>query len=351
MSITESFDFLIQWHLTEKCNLRCKHCYQSGVPRDELTLSEIKDVVSEISNTFKEWSGLYDVSFSPSFNVTGGEPFLFKNFYKTLEYISQEGFDIYVLSNGTLIEKEKAGILGRLGVKGVQVSMEGPEEIHNNIRGRGSFEAAVNGIRCLLETGLEVTINTTLSNINAGSFHDMVKLALQLRVQRLGFSRLVPSGRGKELLNNMLMKDEVKNIYEIILSESHSGLNIVTGDPLATQMTSSRQPRNQTDSEERTPLGGCAAGVSGITILSDGTFVPCRRLNIPVGNIRQDSLREIWATSPVLLMLRDKRKYKGSCCNCDRWSSCRGCRAIAYAYSQFLGEDDFLAEDPQCFIK
>ena len=98
------------------------------------------------------------------------------------------------------------------------------------------------------------------------------------------------------------------------------------------------------------PLGGCAAGVSGMTILPDGTLTPCRRLYIPVGNIRKDSFREVWATSEVLEGIRDRSRYKGKCGSCKRWADCRGCRAIAYAFSRAQGKSDFLAEDPQCFI-
>lgn len=93
-------------------------------------------------------------------------------------------------------------------------------------------------------------------------------------------------------------------------------------------------------------IGGCAAGISGITLLPDGTITPCRRLNIPIGNVRRDSLREVWANSGVLRQLRDKQSYKAKCGVCHRWALCRGYRAVAYAYS---GNGDFLAEDPQCF--
>jgi radical SAM protein with 4Fe4S-binding SPASM domain len=97
-------------------------------------------------------------------------------------------------------------------------------------------------------------------------------------------------------------------------------------------------------------IGGCAAGVAGLTILADGTVTPCRRLPIPLGKVGENSLREIWATSPVLEQLRNKSLYLGKCGTCSRWSTCRGCRAIAYAYAQAQGKPGFLAPDPQCFI-
>jgi len=79
--------------------------------------------------------------------------------------------------------------------------------------------------------------------------------------------------------------------------------------------------------------------------------MPCRRLDVPIGNIRKDSLREVWATSGVLMKLRDRNSYNTKCRMCRRWASCRGCRAITYAYSCSKGKDNFLSTDPQCFIE
>jgi radical SAM protein with 4Fe4S-binding SPASM domain len=183
--------------------------------------------------------------------------------------------------------------------------------------------------------------------MNADYFKDMVLLASDLSVSRLGFSRLVPSGRGLTLLTRVLTKERLKEVYETIFSLKTPGLEIVTGDPVASQL--GEEMPESTDGSF--PEGGCAAGLSGLTLLSDGTMTPCRRMGVPIGNILRDSLREIWATSDVLNALRDKRAYKGRCGTCRRWSMCRGCRAIAYAYSLSQGRNDFLEEDPQCFIE
>jgi len=310
-----------------------------------MSLSEIKEVVGEVSDMFEEWAEGYGITFSPSFTITGGEPFLRSDIFKVLEEIKSRGFGLSILSNGVLINREKAKMLSTLGITGVQVSMEGPEEVHESIRGKGSFSSAIKGVQHLLEAGISVTLNVTLSDINADYFMEMVELSSSIGVQRLGFSRLVPSGRGASLLHTMLKKTKVKKLYETILSLKLDGLEIVTGDPVFSQMLSS----NTKDSGS-VPLGGCAAGVSGMTILQDGTITPCRRLNVPIGNIRKDSLRELWATSGVLLKLRNRNYYSDKCGRCHRWASCRGCRAIAYAYSCSKGEGDFLSEDPQCFI-
>ncbi|PIP06810.1 MAG: hypothetical protein CO012_06325 [Syntrophobacterales bacterium CG_4_8_14_3_um_filter_49_14] len=133
----------------------------------------------------------------------------------------------------------------------------------------------------------------------------------------------------------------------MIFSINADSLEIVTGDPVASQFIAETENKDLGDISS----GGCAAGISGLTILPDGTLVPCRRLQIPIGNIRKDSLREVWATSDVLNALRNRKSYKGKCGNCKRWAECRGCRAIAYYCSMADGEPDILAADPQCFIE
>jgi len=347
MPISNAFDFFIQLHITERCNLRCSHCYQDGSRSGEMTLGEITSLVDEVSEMLTVWEETYAVPFESSFTVTGGEPFLRSDFSAILDALNQKGFDTYILTNGTLISRERARELVDLGVSGVQISLEGPEQIHDSIRGTGSFAASMNGIQNIVSSGIELTLNTTLSEINAPYFMDMISLASALGAQKLGFSRLVPSGGGKQLINKMLSSTAVEDLYRKIFSLDTGGLKIVTGDPVASQY---RSP-DQAAYGSSVPSGGCAAGVSGLTIMPDGTVTPCRRLPIPIGNVRTDSLREIWASSEVLNSLRDKALYQGKCGDCSRWTSCRGCRAIAFATVGTGGMDACLAEDPQCFMK
>ena len=347
MSINNPLEFFIQLHLTERCNITCTHCYQSGKSSDEMSLAEIRSVIGEVADMLGEWSAAYDVTFSSSFNITGGEPFLRQDIIPVLEELADKRIDAYLLSNGILITKDKAEVLSRLGVKGVQVSIEGPEKIHDAIRGKGSLKRSLSGIQCLLDAGIEVTMNTTLSDINATYFPDVIALASSIGVQKLGFSRLVPSGSGRNLLNRMLTKEVLEDLYGRIFSLNTGNLKIVTGDPVASQF---RSPAGKDDAGSF-PSGGCAAGVSGLTILPDGTVTPCRRLPISLGNVRTDSLREIWSTSEVLSSLRDRSKYEGKCGSCNKWSACRGCRAIAYEFARAHGRTNYLAEDPQCFLR
>jgi radical SAM protein with 4Fe4S-binding SPASM domain len=311
-----------------------------------MSLPEITSVIDEISAMLNEWEEAHHIAFASSFNVTGGEPFLRRDFFSILEELRCKGFDAFILSNGTLIGRDQAARLAELEVKGVQVSIEGPEHIHDSIRGPGSFSSSSKGIRNLLDAGIPVTLNTTLSGMNASCFMDVIDLASSLGVQRVGFSRLVPTGRGGAMLNTMLPPQVLKDLYNTIFSYDAKGVHLVTGDPVASQL----RKRTEHDGENPFPSGGCAAGVSGLTILPDGTVTPCRRLPVPIGNVKKDSLREIWATSDVLQGLRDKSRYEGKCRECSKWSGCRGCRAIAFAFSGANGNASYLAEDPQCFL-
>lgn len=346
MPISTAQEFFVQCHLTERCNLTCSHCYQTGPGGKELSLAEIRAMLAELGDMLDAWSRAYDLQFDSSLNVTGGEPFLRRDLFEILEEMRSRDFDVYLLTNGTLIDGDKAAGLAGLGVRGVQVSIEGPAEIHDAIRGQGSFAAVCRGIFALVAAGLNVTVNATLSRLNTDRFVEMIALCASLGAQRFGFSRLVPSGRGAILVDRMLPPEQVREIYTEIFSAPVAGVEIVTGDPVASQMRA-----GETDGDEGpVAIGGCAAGVSGLTILADGTVVPCRRLPLPLGNVREDSLREIWTGSPILEQLRDRGQYGGKCGSCPRWATCRGCRAIAYSFSQFRGRGDMLSDDPQCWL-
>ncbi len=146
-----------------------------------MSLKEITAAVRKISDTIQVWSEAYDMPFSPSFNVTGGEPLLRSDLEEILRMISDSGFAIFLLTNGTLVDEDMSRMLAAIPVKGVQVSLEGPQDIHDLIRGKGSFASAIRGARHLLDAGITVTFNITLSEINAAYFPDMISLAAAYR--------------------------------------------------------------------------------------------------------------------------------------------------------------------------
>lgn len=338
--------FQVQWHLTEQCNLRCRHCYQSGSGRDAgLGFAEAAVVLDEIDDALASWSDLYGLAFERELSLTGGEPLLWPDLERLVEACASSGFRVSILTNGTLLDRKAARALAAAGVAAVQVSLEGPRDVHDKVRGDGAFERALEGVKHLQAAGLPVTLNATLSRLNAPRMGELLELARNLGVPRLGFSRLVPSGRGESMRESSCDPEELFALYSRMAESARQGeVELVTSDPLAMLLLDPPEALGAEGGDYGdVPVGGCAAGVSGLTIMPDLTLLPCRRLAISLGNLRTDSLREIWAASPLLCALRDRSHYRGACRECRLWAVCRGCRAVAHAVA-----GDPLAEDSGC---
>ena len=342
---TKTFDFFIQWHLTERCNLRCRHCYQQRRKPREMSIDELKPHIDGATEMLEAWEKEYDISLSPSIHFTGGEPFLYKGLWDVITHARQSGYKVAILTNGCLITEEDARKASAIGIADVQVSLEGPPEIHDSIRGPGSFAAATKGARLLIDEGNCVSANMTLSRLNIDSIEETVKIAEADGFSGIGFSRLVPCGSGESLLDILLTAQEIKTGYQRALALNSPSFEVASGDPLAGVLL-----RFKPSPESELALSGCSAGFSGVTITSDGSVMPCRRIGLKIGNLRKTSLRQIWSTSKVLWRLRQRESYKGECGKCSLWPSCRGCRAVAYAYSKSRGAPDLFADDPQCWM-
>lgn len=342
---TKDFDFFIQWHLTERCNLRCRHCYQQRRKPRELSIGELKQQIDGATDMLRAWEEEYDISLSPSIHFTGGEPFLYKGIWEVVTHARESGYKIAILTNGCLITAEDAERASAIGIVDIQISIEGTPGIHDGIRGPGSFAQAAKGARLFIDAGNCVSANMTLSRLNIKSVEDTVQIARDIGFSGIGLSRLVPCGSGENLLDCLLTPQEIKSTYQRILALNSPSFEIASGDPLA-GVISGFQP----SPESTLALSGCSAGFSGVTITSDGSVMPCRRIGLKIGNLRKTSLRQIWSTSQVLRRLRQRESYKGKCGKCSLWPSCRGCRAVAYAYSKMQGTPDLFADDPQCWM-
>jgi radical SAM protein with 4Fe4S-binding SPASM domain len=341
----KDFQFFIQWHLTERCNLRCLHCYQGWGRVREMTVGEVKREIDGATQMFQAWEEEHGIRVSPSIHFTGGEPFLYRGLLDVIAYSKAKGYGVAMMTNGCLITKERAKKLSHLGISDIQVSLEGPPELHASIRGRGSFRSAAKGVEHLVSAGNRVSANVTLSRLNFDRIEETVEVAQAIGFHRIGFSRMVPCGRGEALLTQFLTPQELKSAYQEILSANTPAFETVSGDPLAGTLSETKLP-----SGSNLTLSGCSAGFSGVTVTGDGSVMPCRRIGLVAGSLKKKSLRAIWASSRLLWQLRRRESYKGKCGQCSLWPSCRGCRAVAYAYSSIRGKPDLFADDPQCWI-
>lgn len=330
MSIGERGLFYIQWHITNKCNLRCTHCYQEKY-QDELTVEQFKEYYYNI-NSFLSKSNNY-----ASIALTGGEPFVYEHLYEILDFLNAQPRvkQIILLTNGTLIDKEEAKKLkGR--VKRVQISLDGGrKEVHEAVRGKDNFEKALNGIKNLREQNIEVQVQMAAQKNNVKSLDDLIKVCNKVDVNRLLVTTVIPEGNAAEnLQDKILTKEDYKElIYK---------LNNYSNDPQNTvKILKGRQLWRLID---ETKGSICPVGISSTTIMPDGIVYPCRRLPIKIGNLNESSFFKIWFSSKLLLELREKSNLKGNCGKCEEKEKCSGCRAVAYGIT-----GDYLSEDPYCW--
>lgn len=325
-------EFYFQWHITERCNLRCKHCYHENYnSQGELSLEELLKVLDLFDSTATKWGKLASLS------ITGGEPLLrLKEVEQIVERMESKKNIYYfdLLTNGTLFDDKNLSLLSEsTKLRRVQLSLEGPDSIKNDaIRGHGSFEKILGGIRFLKDYQIPTCIMVTLTRNNWDSIPEIIELAIDEGIDYISFERFIPEGRGMQFKDKVLSREELKSAYQLLARfAEESRVRILTYRPLFALCGDD--------------LGAmCSVGSNALTIMHDGTVYPCRRLPIPLGNILRDGLYKIWYDSNLLWEVRDSRNLKGKCNNCEELTVCRGCRAAAY----FIN-GDYLAEDPQCW--
>jgi radical SAM protein with 4Fe4S-binding SPASM domain len=337
-------DFYIQWHITNKCNLRCKHCYQDDYT-DELSFEKFKIIADKIFSTLYRWNKLGD------FSITGGEPFLYPWIFDALEYInsSDNVSRLDILTNGIFITEEIIQKLLRFNkLRYIQISLDGSSpEIHDKIRGNGSFEKSMRGVRMLVENGIEVRLMFTLQRINMLDVPDVIDLAIRENISGITIERIIPMND-----NDIFTSNEIHAIFNYISDRSDNEyekgtlLKILKYRPLWINIDPCRAKIGMNTPVHKDLGGLCSIGLDGICILPDGNVLACRRLPIVVGNLITDPLEKIWTQSRLLWEIRDKNNLKGKCYLCEYSSRCGGCRSMAYAYY-----DDYLAEDPHCWRK
>jgi radical SAM protein with 4Fe4S-binding SPASM domain len=310
-----------------------------------MTVGEVKRQIDETTGMLKAWEREYGVPISPSIHFTGGEPFLYEGLWEVIAYSRKRQYEVAVLTNGSMIREEDAEKAALHGVSDVQVSIEGPPDLHDAIRGPGSYDLACRGAEHLAAAGIRISANVTLSRINVDAIEQTAGIARKMGFCAMGFSRVVPCGRGKSLMDSFLTPQELKSAYQRVAALNSPSFEVVSGDPLSCTLSASEPP-----SGRALTFSGCSAGFSGVTICSDGSVMPCRRIGLVAGNLRKTSLRMIWASSKLLWQLRRRESYRGKCGRCGFWPSCRGCRAVAYANSVNQGNPDLFADDPQCWI-
>lgn len=317
--------------VTMACNLRCKQCYAIAGKKlnDELSLLEIKRLIDQLKEL-----GTIRIFF------TGGEPFTRPDILEILRYTDQNGFAIYISTNGTLITRETVKDLKSLKhLRTFQVSIDGLEALHDSIRGvKGTFKKAIKTIKWAVREleDTKITIISTLMQDNASEMEKLLKLAIQLNVDTFGMVDLYPVKRSTEASElSVFQKYKIfQRLSKVYINEKPRKLKIGFLVPPAVIPEPIRQLEY-----------GCGYVCSFPSLLginANGDVAPCDGLlnfkRFILGNIRKTSLEKIW-NHPLMKELRKIKPsdLKGVCKKCKHLQFCMGgCRARAYlAYGNF----------------
>ena len=343
------------WNITNRCNLKCDHCYQSaGKGQDgELDLGEKLRIIDQLGENYM-----------PMIAFAGGEPTITDDLIPVLKRCSEWNIHTSLATNGTLLTPELAGRLAQTGLSYVEVSLDSvsPEK-HDSFRGiPGAWKRTVEGMKVVVATeGLRLGVAMCIHRDNYEEARDMIQFAIDIGAACFAYFNFIPVGRGKGMveqditpqqreelllmLNGYIQSQEIGIIStcpqfgRICLSQS----SIHDGRVAASHCGSGSGEKARVIAKY---LGGCGAGRTYVSIQPNGDVTPC--VYMPgryMGNLREKSLQEIIDNSPLWEKLNDRDDRWGHCGECAFRYYCGGCRARADAYF-----DDPAGPDPGCIF-
>jgi len=331
--------FYFQWHITNLCNLRCRHCYQENFSNNnELDWSGLKKVCDNIATTLRDWRRDALVT------LTGGEPLIKRELFLLLDYLNniKEITELNIITNLTLFNDSIITKLRTIPkLRRIKFSLEGMSpKINDPIRGKGSFKKILNALNILKKyKQFEIHLMFTVLRKNIKEIPKLFSFVKEHGLDGFILERFIPLGQGASIKDQVLTKEDWKELTDMTLE--FCGLSADQEDILSQRAFWIRFH------ESTLKLLGapCTVGSDGLCVMPDAVVYPCRRFNIPIGNLLDNSLNDIWQDSGVLNSLRKKTNLKGKCRSCPV-DECRGCRALAHALS-----GDYLEEDAQCWYE
>ncbi|MCO6041998.1 radical SAM protein [Thermococcus alcaliphilus] len=316
--------------------MKCRHCYV-GTRENPTTLSV--DVIQKLIWDMEKL-GCYQLA------IGGGEPTLHPDFEKILEIIHKSKIYAHIVTNGTTnlpqylekyANKKKKSFL-------VTISIDGPKEIHEKIRGRGIFEKIIENIKKLAELGWKPQIQTTVS---LDTYHYIPALLNQIRdlpIRAWAVKMEYPVGNARSRVNLFPSPEEFVKMREDVYKwwESSGIKGIEFGDDLGYFPPALRKPA------KKRAYYLCSAGVVQVTIDAEGNITPCTLIQIAdgsskyiAGNLYEDSLVEVWHKSEVLWEFRLMWPKNEPCTYCG--FVCAKCPATVLTIA-----GDIKKPDPRC---
>lgn len=371
---------LLFWETTTGCNLACVHCRRLEVSAElsklDLTTEQSIAMIRSLPETGR-----------PILVFSGGEPMMRTDLFELAEEAVRVGLPIALATNGTTITGDDvARRIRDVGFRRVSISFDGPDApTHDQFRGPGAFDAAVNGFKALRRAGLSMQINTTIAKHNYRKMNETYDLALELGADALHIFMLVPVGCGASLDPSIMLDgDEYESALNWVYDRSLEGkLHLKAtcaphyfrvmrqrakedGRPMPAAFHPHKSmghpphagaQRSAAPDHAHAPAPhahaqhgdmsamtkGCLAGQAVCFVSHTGEVFPCGYLPVTSGNVKTTPLPKIWRDSHIFADLRNTDMLEGKCGCCEYSKVCMGCRARAFAYTH-----DYMAEEPNC---
>lgn len=336
----------LAWEITLKCNLKCVHCRSSYFVDSNhgsfglVDAYRFLDSLSEFAN--------------PSIVLTGGEPLLRDDVFDIAKYGTSKNFRMCMATNGVLVDDEICMKIKDSGIKIVSLSLDGSNSrIHDDFRGiSGAFDGIINAAHLFKKHDIPFIINSSFTKRNQNDIKNVYKLAKSLGATAWYMFLIVPTGRGEELMKELVEKEDYEEILNWHYEMEQSENDLLVRPTCAPQYYRIWHDRSKNEGKptERRSLKfstgggkGCVAAQSICFVNSTGDVYPCSYFPISAGNVFKESLKDIWHNAHLFNDLRNFKSYEGKCGVCKYLSVCGGCRARAYAVT-----GSFLAEEPYC---
>ena len=342
--------FSFQWHITDDCDQRCRHCYIFSECEhkhlDSMTWEQMEDVFWNCLD-FCEVHGR-----RPYFFLTGGDPILHPEFWRLLELASGHSVPFTIMGNPFHLDDESCARMRELGCRTYQLSLDGLEETHDWFRKPGSYASTLDAIGVIRRAGMRASVMTTVSAANIDEVTGIIDVVAEHGADLYAFARYCPTSSEREVgisparYRRLLAEcDERFRHWE----EAGCRTTFVRKDHLWT-LFDFEEGRFEVpgDAVEGIVYGGCNCGNSHLTILPTGDVLACRRVaESRVGNALRDRLADVWVGE--MERYRDYAAFE-KCARCELLAWCRGCPAVAAGSAGSAGSGcGFYAADPQCW--
>lgn len=347
---------VVVWNSTKTCNLKCRHCYMSSDAQKyegELTTEEAKRFIDDLAE--------FNV---PVLLFSGGEPLMRKDFFELAEYAAAKGIRPTLSTNGTLITREVAQKIKKIGVGYVGISLDGLQEVNDKFRGKeGAFQAAMEGIQNCVAVGQRVGLRFTINHHNIQELDRIFDFIEEKGINRVCFYHLVYSGRGNAMMDEDVTPEESRRAMDTIIRRTRDfeerGLEkeILTVDNHCDGVYMYLKAREEGKEELAEQMknfismnGGNRSGIAFAEVDPQGYVHPDQfTQHHTFGNVRERKFGDIWTdmSHPILAGLKDRKPLlKGRCAKCQYLDNCNGnFRTRAEATT-----GDFWESDPACYL-